>query len=60
MASNPWAEGIEAIVFRTVGNQPSLFESALPEQLLRLPDELGRIDALLDDPAFFAPFVAVL
>jgi IS5 family transposase len=44
-------------VFRTVGDQPSLFESALPEELLRLPVELGRIDQLLDDPAFFAPFV---
>jgi IS5 family transposase len=43
-------------VFRTVGDQPSLFESVLPEQLLRLPDELVRVDALLDDPAFFAPF----
>jgi transposase, IS5 family len=44
-------------VFRTVGDQPSLFESALPEELLRLPAELERVDALLDDPAFFAPFV---
>ena len=44
-------------MFRTVGDQPSLFESALPEELLRLPAELGRIDQLLDDPAFFAPFV---
>lgn len=57
MASNPWVEGIEAIVFRTVGDQPSLFESALPEELLRLPEELARVDALLDDPVFFAPFV---
>ena len=24
---------------------------------LRLPEELARVDALLDDPAFFAPFV---
>jgi len=44
-------------VFRTVGDQPSLFESVLPEQLLRLPGELARVDVLLDDPAFFAPFV---
>ncbi|CAG7641050.1 ISNCY family transposase ISRjo3 [Rhodococcus opacus] len=43
-------------MFRT-GDQPSLFESVLPQELLRLPDELARIDALLDDPAFFAPFV---
>jgi IS5 family transposase len=50
-------EGIEAIVFRTVGDQCSLWESVLPEELLRLPEELARVDALLDDPVFFAPFV---
>ncbi len=51
------AEGIEAIVFRTVGDQCSLWESVLPEELRRVPGELARVDALLDDPAFFAPFV---
>jgi IS5 family transposase len=49
-------EGIEAIVFRTIGDQPSLRESRLPPEVLRLPEELARVDALLDDPAFFAPF----
>jgi len=44
-------------VFVTVGDQPSLFESVLPPELLRLPEELGRVDALLDDPVFFEPFV---
>jgi transposase, IS5 family len=44
-------------VFVTVGDQQSLFESVLPPELLRLPEELGRVDALLDDPAFFEPFV---
>jgi transposase, IS5 family len=44
-------------VLRTVGDQPSLWESILPEECLRLPVELGRVDRLLDDPAFFAPFV---
>ena len=44
-------------MFRTVGDQPSLFESILPVELLRLPEELARVDAMLDDPAFFAPFV---
>jgi IS5 family transposase len=29
---------------------------SLPPELLRLPEELARVDALLDDPAFFAPF----
>jgi transposase, IS5 family len=51
------AEGIEAIVFRTVGGQPSLWESILPEEVRRLPEELARVDALLDDSEFFAPFV---
>jgi transposase, IS5 family len=49
-------EGIEAIVFRTVGDQVSLWEAVLPPQVLRLPDELARVDALLDDPVFFGPF----
>ena len=44
-------------MFRTVGDQESLWESLLPEQVRRLPEELARVDALLDDPAFFAPFV---
>ena len=43
-------------MFRTIGDQPSLWESLLPEEVLRLPEELARVDALLDDPAFFAPF----
>jgi IS5 family transposase len=49
-------EGIEAIVFRTVGDQVSLWEAVLPAELLKLPDELARVDGLLDDSAFFAPF----
>ena len=51
------AEGIEAIVFRTVGDQCSLWESLLPAEVRRLPEELARVDTLLDDPAFFTPFV---
>ncbi len=43
-------------MFRTLGDQPSLWESLLPEEVLRRPEELARVDALLDDPAFFAPF----
>jgi IS5 family transposase len=45
-------------MFRTVGDRPASWESLLPEELLRLPQELARVDALLDDPAFFAPFAA--
>jgi len=44
-------------VFRTVGDQVSLWEAVLPPELLRLPDELARVDELLDDPVFFTPFV---
>jgi transposase, IS5 family len=43
-------------VFRTVNDQPTLWDSILPAELLVLPDELARVDVLLDDPAFFAPF----
>ena len=44
-------------MLRTLGDPVSLWESLLPEEVLRLPAELARVDALLDDPVFFAPFV---
>ena len=44
-------------MFRTVGDQVSLWEAVLPAELLKLPDELARVDGLLDDRVFFAPFV---
>jgi IS5 family transposase len=44
-------------VLRTVGGQVSLWEATLPAELLVLPGELARVDALLDDSAFFVPFV---
>src|SRR5215469_9858970 len=56
MASTLGLEGVEAIMFRTIGDGPSSWESLLPPEVLRLPEELARVDALLDDPAFFAPF----
>jgi IS5 family transposase len=43
-------------VFRTVGDQVSLWEAMLPAELLKLPEELARVDELLDDPVFLAPF----
>lgn len=43
-------------MYRTYGPGPSLWESLLPEPALRMPAELVRVDALLDDPAFFEPF----
>ena len=45
-------------MFRTVNDQPTLWDSILPPELLVLPVELGRVDGLLDDPVFFAPFAA--
>ena len=44
-------------MFRTVNDQPTLWDAILPSELLVLPAELARVDALLDDPVFFAPFV---
>jgi IS5 family transposase len=44
-------------MFRPVGDQPTLWEAILPNELRRLPEELARVDVLLDDPVFFAPFV---
>ena len=43
-------------MFRTVGDRPSQWESLLPAEVLRLPEDLARVDAVLDDPVFFAPF----
>jgi transposase, IS5 family len=44
-------------VLRTVNDQLSLWDAFLPAELLVLPAELARVDALLDDPVFFAVFV---
>jgi transposase, IS5 family len=52
------AEGIEAIMFRTVNDQPTLWDAILPSELLVLPTELARVDALLDDAVFLRPFAA--
>ena len=43
-------------MFRTISGRLSPWESLLPPELLRVPAELARVDALLDDPVFFAPF----
>src|SRR5919106_3189701 len=43
-------------MFRTRAERVSGWEAVLPAEVLRLPEELARVDALLDDPAFFAPF----
>jgi transposase, IS5 family len=43
-------------MLRTVGDQPSLWESLLPVEALVMPAELERVDRLLDDERFFAPY----
>jgi hypothetical protein len=37
-------------------DQMSLWESVLPPELFRLNEELTKVDQLLDDERFFAPF----
>ena len=44
-------------MLRTVGDQPTLWESLLPAEALVMPAELVRVDALLDDDRFFEPYV---
>jgi len=44
-------------MLRTHAEQVSLWEAVLPDEVRRLPVELERIDRLLDDEVFFAPFV---
>ena len=45
-------------MLRTRNDQPTLWETILPAEVLRLPVELARVDALLDDARFVAPFRA--
>ena len=40
-----------------VDPQATLWESLLPEEFRRLPPGLCAVDAFLDDPVFFEPFV---
>ncbi|HXJ26957.1 MAG TPA: transposase, partial [Streptosporangiaceae bacterium] len=44
-------------MFRTVGDQESLWESLLPDEVRRLSEELARVDGLLNDLVFFALLV---
>ncbi len=45
-------------MLRTVSDQPTLWESVIPECLMGLPGDLAEIDRLLDDERFFEPFRA--
>jgi len=44
-------------MLRTRAEQVGLWKAMLPAEVLRLPEHLARVDALLDDPVFFARFV---
>src|SRR6187397_88551 len=56
MSSQGGELGKRGQMLRTRALEVSLWEAVLPEEVLRLPDELARVDALLDDPVFFAGF----
>ena len=45
-------------MLRLHDGQATLWEQMLPEQIRLMGPELERIDALLDDPRFLAPFIA--
>lgn len=44
-------------MLRTRNDQPTLWDAIIPPELLELPEQLARVDRLLDDERFFAPFV---
>jgi IS5 family transposase len=50
-------QGKRGKMLRTRASEVSVLEVMLPAEVLRLPGELARVDALLDDPVFFARFV---
>ena len=56
MASISWARSDRGHRVSHYKRSAPTWESLLPPELLRLPEELARVYALLDDPAFFAPF----
>ena len=45
-------------MLRTLGEQPTLWESILPAGMLTMSPDLERIDELLDDERFFEPYRA--
>jgi transposase, IS5 family len=47
-------------VLRESDPQPSLWEALLPDEAKRLPAELAKIDAYLDDERFIAPWRALV
>ncbi len=49
-------EVVESRMLRTRNDQLTLWDAILPEELLALPELLAKVDRLLDDERFFAPF----
>ncbi len=43
-------------MLRLDNDQPSLWESVLPPELFEMNEELAKIDRILGDERFFAPF----
>jgi len=43
-------------MLRLSHDQPSLWEAVLPPELFQMSEELSRVDKLLEDERFFAPF----
>ena len=56
MAGTPCTRRSSGHHVQSIRALASLWESVLPEEALRMPAELSRVDELLDDPAFFEPF----
>src|SRR5215216_2074100 len=50
---------LEALVLRETDPQTTIWELLLPEEAKRLPAELARVDAYLDDERFIAPWRAL-
>src|SRR5215212_2461379 len=48
----PW----RSLVLRETDPQTTIWELLLPEEAKRLPTELARVDAYLDDERFIAPW----
>ena len=44
-------------MFRTLNDQPTLWDARLPPEYLRMPGELARVEVLLDDEVLHTPFV---
>src|SRR5215218_7493595 len=59
MVPIPAELGKRGEMLRTRAPEVSRWEALLPEEVRRLPEQLARVDALLDDPALLAPFAGL-